>query len=83
MCPVAEFIDASGATEILNTASTHDGEADVVNSEVIVQRKDQIKCIWTHELLFPLFFFFLLCVFPWSSEPVSFSQCMLLLFFAC
>ena len=54
--PAAEFKDANGATEILNTACTHDGEYDVVIWEVIVQNKDQTKCIWTHELFFPLFF---------------------------
>lgn len=53
--PAAEFNDANGATEILNTGCTHDGETDVVISEVIVQNKDWTKCIWTHELFFPLF----------------------------
>lgn len=56
MCPAAEFRDANGATEIVNTAFTHDGEADVVVGEVIVQNKDRTKCIWTHELFSPLFF---------------------------
>lgn len=53
--PAAEFKDANGATEILNTACTHDGEADAVISEVIVQNKVRTKCSWTHELIFPLF----------------------------
>lgn len=80
--PAAEFDNANGATEILNTGCTHDGETDVVISEVIVQNKDWTKCIWTHELFFPLFS--LLCVFPWSAEAVSFSSwCILLLLFCC
>lgn len=58
VCPAAVFKGANGATEVLNTASTHNGEADVVISEVFVQKKDWTKCIWTHEHFFPLFSYF-------------------------
>lgn len=68
VCPAAEFKGANGATKVLNTASTHNGEADVVISGVFVWSKDWTKCIWTHEQFFPL-------CFP--------TLCLSLVFWAC
>lgn len=76
--PAAKFKDANAAAEILNTACTHDGEADVVISEVIVQNKDRTTCIWTLELFFPLLFpsfvFFLGLLSQFLSPDASSSS---------